>query len=235
MKNTHAFDWLGRGWGLFVLLVSCAGPATALQLPTETLRYTVNYTGNHAGELAVSFEQIDDQFVVTTTSYLSPLAKLFLSEQISKAYFQRVDNQLALLAGEDLNKETRSLIQGFEVNRDQQVIVFTSKDPTEVEHETVLEADNFPLILITSAVEQLTGQSVLTVSGKRARWYRYLRPERETLVINQRKFDVLKVKRQQHGNPDRTTTFWLDIEDDYLPVRIMTQKKGKKTILTRTD
>ncbi|NKB76924.1 MAG: DUF3108 domain-containing protein [Gammaproteobacteria bacterium] len=217
--------------GFLILLVNSA---LAIQINSQTLRYSVEYARQNAGELEVVIDNKDDQLSVTTISHLSLLAKMFLTAQTSTAFFSVQDGQFHLTNGADYLQKDGSLIRDFEVNKTAQSITLLGGETTTTEPDQLLDADSFPIGLMTSEIKMLAGKTVRVVSGKRTRLYRYRAPEEEELDTNSGKLNTWKITRERMDSPQNTVTFWLDQNNNHIPVKIITSKKGKETLLTLT-
>ena len=65
----------------------------------------------------------------------------------------------------------------------------------------------------------------LVADEKNVEVVRFVREGREQLSVPAGRYDTVRVRRV-HGNPKRTTTFWLAPALDYLPVRVMQNDNG---------
>ncbi|NKB64108.1 MAG: DUF3108 domain-containing protein [Gammaproteobacteria bacterium] len=209
--------------------------ALAFEIDSQTLRYSVEYAKQNAGELEVVIQHNTDQVSITTISHLSLLARMFLTAQTSTSVFNLNDGNVELEKGQDYLKKDGSLVHSFTIDQGTQTIKFLNGETVSMDPSHLLDADSFPIGLMSSEIEMLKGKIVRVVSGKRTRLYRYRAPQQETVDTRRGKAETWKVTRERLDNPESTVTFWLDRENGLLPIKIITSKKGRNTLLTLTQ
>ena len=218
---------LNCGVAAMLLMVS-VNTALAGSIKNQTLMYSVDYAGQNAGELEVIIETKGNQLSVTSHSHLSLLARMFLSAQTSKANFKIDGESLQLTDGADYQQKDQSLIRRFKIEGS--VITLDSGEQIAFQSSELLDTDIFPVALIASDLNTLPGRKVLVVSGKRVRADIYQAVVKEAITTPDGKMETSRVTRLKENTNDNFVTYWLD--KDQIPVKILSEKKGKKTILT---
>jgi len=202
----------------------------AVELDDQTLRYSVSYITQDAGELEIIISREGNQFKTTAISHLSPLAMMFLNGLTAETWFTIDGDLLRLERGHLLAHESTEVATSFEIDRDSGSVKFVpEKDADPVKESDVFESTTFPLVLVTSDIQAIEGQHIREISPKRVRTYVYLAPEQETLEMDGVNYDTWKVTRHKLGDPTRTVTIWLDRNTQQIPVRIITTKDKKDT------
>ena len=82
--------------------------------------------------------------------------------------------------------------------------------------------------------EGLEDELVYSVEGrdKRIRGYRFQSLESETMETKIGTRSVLKLVLERERRPDRTLTFWLSKDDQYLPLQIQEKRESRTTTVS---
>jgi hypothetical protein len=93
-------------------------------------------------------------------------------------------------------------------------------------------ATSFPIVLMTSVARDIGGKTIRETNPKKSRYYVYHAPVREPLELNGKNYKTWKITRNKRGQPDRTVTYWLNRRDQNVPLKIVSTKDGKSTVMT---
>ena len=214
---------------LFVAALLAVSKAMAIgPIENQTLIYSVDYAGQNAGELEVVIHTKGDQLSVTSHSHLSLLAKMFLSAQTTKADFSLGKGQPKLIRGADYQQKDQSLLRSFTINGT--IITLNNNEQIPFAPGELLDADAFPVALMGSDLSTLAGRKVLIISGKRVRVDIYQPISTEIITTPNGDVATSRVTRVRENANDSSVTYWLN--EHQVPVKILSEKKGKKTTLT---
>lgn len=224
-----------KSWIAACLFLFGAGPflysASAAEPKDQTLRYSVDYRGSDAGEIEVIVKRNDDGYQVTSISHLSLLASMFLQSHTIVSFFQRTDDGLVLQSGKEILTQTGETVRSFEVDAPAGNIRFSGGDPVSFDRSTHLDADSFPLGLVTSNAEALLGRRFLSVNPKRARLFEITDVKKDRVEVPAGAFEVWRIHSSVPGEPSRVFRLWLRVDGDQVPVRIETGREGKLTTM----
>lgn len=205
----------------------------AKDLTSQTLRYSVKYGKHNAGDLEIIIARNQQQIKTSVISHLSFLARMFISNLTVESWFNIEDEKVYLQSGKVLSRDNKVVKHSFIIDRKQGHI---KRQPEElvipINTEEIFESASFPITLITSDIESIQGQTVREISGHNIRDYVYLAPEQQTLQLGDRQYETWKVTRQRLDDTTRTVTLWLDKNNQQIPVKIITTKKNKDTVMT---
>lgn len=233
MKKTTYTKRIFYTYWLLTLFVSTFTSGLHAASPAEqTLRYAVDFMGQPAGEIEVVIKREGDEYLVTSISHPSLLAQMFLESYTLESRFSFDGEQLQLKSGKEILSETGEVQREFNVNHDNKVLSFSAGEPLNLPEGIRIEADSFPLLLMSSDLNTLAGQTYLSVSPKRARQYVYQEPEQESLSVPAGEFSTIKIVGVRSDSPDRKVNVWLNTGDDQIPVKITTSKDGRETTMT---
>lgn len=202
------------------------------QIATQRLVYNVDYAGQNAGDLEIRINKNNNILEIDSISHLSSLARLFLDSYTVKTRFEINANEIFLLSGETRHETDNEIQHGFTIHHQAKTVDFYSGDKIQFTHQDEFEADSFPLKLITSDLNSLQEKTVLAISGKRITPYTYTDIKTEEITINGKPFNTIRVTRTKVNDLERTVTFWLNLQNSNLPVKIESQNDGVKTVLT---
>ena len=204
---------------------------SALTIPDQTLRYSVTYSGQNAGELEISIRGDSRSYTVTSTSHLSNLAKLLLDAYTSETRFTWNGELLELNSSTERIQGNEGYERSYRINRHSLHVEYNDGKKVAIRPDDRFEAVSFPLILMHRSMDGIGGTRVREVSAKRVRDYTYGNPEEDSVEVPAGSFSTWKVTRQRVDRPDSSVTVWLNKYDVPIPVKIMTTKKGKNTVL----
>ncbi len=205
----------------------------AVDIKSQTLRYSIKYGKYNAGELEIVIERSQQQIKTTAISHLSIPARMFIADLTAENWFDIEREKAYLVSGHTLSRDRKTVERSFAIDRKQGLIKLQPGEQViPINIKKIFESTAFPITLITSDIESIQGQTVLEISPKRIREYVYLAPEQQTLTLNGRRFETWKVTRQKLGDATRTVTLWLDKNNQQIPVKIITTKKNKDTVMT---
>ncbi len=216
------------------LLLYCTSLSFAGIPDPRILRYSVNEGNMTIGELEVIMERHDRQVKATVTTDLQGLAKLLLGEYIAETRFHVRDGH-ALLDRGLLKTGKSDTGSGFRVDYDNKLVKLDSGDSYRFASGEMLDSTEFPVALITADLASVAGKIVWEVNARKARRYLYEAPQRTMLNLDGRLYNTWKVTRGKVGDMHRMVTFWLDADRQNIPLKIVTARKDRETVLTLLD
>ncbi len=215
-----------------VMLFAHSNTAQSIDITEQTLFYAVTYQKYKAGELEIIIERSEGQLKTTVTSHFSNLAKLFLSNSTIETWFNMMHGKISLQRGH-FSGNNKTGERSFVIDYQQPHIKLqpTGKQ-IPINTTDIFESAAFPMMLITSDIQSIAGQTVQETSSKGISEYVYLTPQQQTLELDGRQFETWKITRQKPTDLTRTVTVWLDQNNQQIPVKIASSRKGKETIIT---
>ena len=216
---------------LLIAAFIASSMASASSVVEQTRIYAVEYQGKDAGELEVIIRREGEGYLVRSISHLSALAQLFLKSHTIESRFELKNDQLRLVSGREILNESGKVKREFSIDHDNNTVTFSAGEPIKFPQGFRIDADSFPLGLMTSNPTTLTGESYLSISPKRARQYIYQSPVEEIVSVPAGDFTTTRVVGIRNDNPNRSVSFWLDKGNQQLPVKITNSKDGRETIL----
>ena len=201
----------------------------------QTHVYDVEYEGKDAGKLEVRIKRDGSEYIVRSISHLSVLAQLVLKSYTIESRFAIQKDGLRLISGREILNESGEVNREFSVNYDKNTIFFSKGEPLVFPENIRIDADSFPLALMTSDLNSLVGESYLSISPKRARQYVYQPPTKETVSVPAGEFSTTKIVGAREDDPNRTISIWLDQNRQQLPVKIVNSKGGRETVLVLVE
>ncbi len=214
---------------LYGTMLSLAGTSD-----TRILRYSVTEGNMTVGELEVILERGDGQIKATVITHLDGLAKLLLGEFTAEAWFH-LDGGHAILDRGLRRKGKDDPGSGFMVDYPNKTLKLDTGTSYPVLPGELLDSTEFPVALITADLASVAGKTVWEVNAQRARRYLYHAPKPEMLELDGRPYNTWKVTRNKLGDIHRTVTFWLDPARQNIPLKIVTIRKDRKTVLILLD
>ena len=137
-----------------------------------------------------------------------------------------------LQRGQILDHKNEGVTNSFTIDRDNSQIHYKTKDSQPSEPGIEFESTSFPLLLMNSKMRKIEGVTVMETNSKKSRYYTYIGPEKDTLELGGKSYDTWKITRYKRGDTKRTVTFWLAKQHHYVPLRIVSSKKGRDTVMT---
>ena len=97
----------------------------------------------------------------------------------------------------------------------------------------VVDNCNFPFAAAFSKGHELKGKTIYVVDGKskRIRGYTFRSLSDEVLDIKLGKLDTLKIVLERELRPDRTFTFWLAKEKQFMPIKMEEKRESRTTTM----
>ncbi len=215
-----------------VLFFSLVSSSHAVDLDSRTLRYSVVYSGHDAGELEVIIERTDNVIKTTAISHLSGFAQIFLSGQTVQTWFRIEGDNVLLDKGHILDHKSENITNSFTIDRDKRIIDYHTREDEPIQEGDMFAATSFPIILMTSVATEIGGKTIRETNPKKSRYYVFHEPVSEPLELNGKDYKTWKITRNKRGQPDRTVTYWLNRRDQKVPLKIVSTKDGKSTVMT---
>ncbi len=220
---------------IYLLLLLGWLPAQAANLENQTLRYSVQYRTQNAGELEIIISGEGDRIKTTVTSHLSAIAKIFIDDLTEETWFSIHGDGVRVERGHTLSHDMQTVKRGYFIDRQNNRIQYDDGESVAVESIAIFESAAFPLVLINSDIGAIEGQIIREISPKRVQRYIYLAPEQQTLPLHGKNHHTWKVTRHKSGDPSRTVTVWLDRKNRNTPLQIISTRKGKDTVMRLID
>ena len=202
-------------------------------LQSQTVRYAVDVAGHDAGELEVVIERDGNSIKTTSISHLSTIAKMFVSGQTVETWFTINGETVQVEKGQIVSHRNNEVTHAFVIDRQAGEIQFTPGESQPASDTELFESPSFPIVLMsTPKMKYVHRVPVREINPKKVRWYEYHRVESEMLELNGKTYKTWKITRNKRGEADRTQTFWLDRNNYRVPVKIVSVKNKKKTVMT---
>lgn len=204
--------------------------SAAVSLEPQTLRYSVTYNNQNAGELEVIISRDHSGYQITAISHLSMLAKMFLESTTVTSRFEAFNDTFRLVSGKEIADDTNEVRRGFTVDHTSSKINFTKSDPLSFDPAVRMDADAFPLLLVLENGQVDTGNQLLSVSPKRGRLYEYNNGVEESVSVPAGDFQTSLIIASRKDDSGKSIRYWLR-RNDRIPVKITTGKPGNETTL----
>ena len=202
-------------------------------LQSQTVRYAVDVAGHDAGELEVVIERDGNSIKTTSISHLSTIAKMFVSGQTVETWFTINGETVQVEKGQIVSHRNNEVTHAFVIDRQAGEIQFAPGGPQPASDTELFESTSFPIVLMsTPKMKYVHRVPIREINPKKVRWYEYHRVESEMLKLNGKTYKTWKITRNKRGEADRTQTFWLDRNNYRVPVKIVSVKNKKKTVMT---
>ncbi len=208
--------------------------AIAIELKSQTLRYSVDYRGTDAGALNIEVIRNGDNYTIKAVSDLSLVAQLFLKSYTIETQFSSVNSNVSLLSGKESLNQSGETIREFMINQEAREVEYKDADNVKFDAATRVDADAFPLGMILSKTDELIGKPFLSVSPKRARLFVVKEAAQEEVTVPAGTFNTTLIKSVRPDDKNRFVQIWLKSGDNPVPVKIVSGKPGKVTTLTLT-
>lgn len=201
-------------------------------LEREVFTYTVTYGNNTPiGELEVNVSsQGNAVLVISSLKISNALARLFLDEYIIRNRFHMDHGQLVLVSGEASNLGSSEIVSSYVIDREKGVIQYPGQESITIPADVKFDTLDFPIVMSTADPESLAGTSVLIVGHTKASLYHYEAPQEETITLQGKQYDALKVTRNKSGESGRQVSVWLTNDAKRIPLRIVSSKRGMDSI-----
>lgn len=206
-----------------VLPVMASGPAE------QKLHYHVEYHGNDAGEIDIHLRRDGEEHLLTTVYRPNLLASLIVKGYTIESRFRFRDGTAHLQSGRELRTRSDEVVRSFRVDHATRRILFSDGDPVSFDTVTGLDTEPFPLALMTSGVP--SGGRFLSVNPKRARLFETAGTAEEAVTVPAGTFATLRHDHIATGDPGRIFRVWMRQGENPVPVRIVTGREGKLTVM----
>ena len=127
----------------------------------------------------------------------------------------------------------KSKSSDYQVNFDwqNQKLSFNDEDALDMPQGYVVDICSLWFAMAIMRGEGLKDELLYSIDGKnkRIRGFRFRSLEDDTIETKIGTKEVLKLVLERDFRPDRTTTFWLSKEDQYLPLRAQEKRKSRTT------
>ena len=214
---------------LALVAVAPVSPVTAGGPAEQKLHYHVEYHGNDAGKIEIHIRRDGEEHLLTTVYRPNLLAGLVVKGYTVESRFRFRDGAAHLQSGRELRTRSDEVVRSFQVDHATRRILFSAGDPASFDKDTRLDTEPFPLGLMTSGTA--AGGRFLSVNPKRARLFEAAGTAEEVVTVPAGKFATLRRDHTAKGDPDRIFRVWMRQGENPVPVRIVTGRKGKLTVM----
>ncbi|MEE9448288.1 MAG: DUF3108 domain-containing protein [Arenicellales bacterium] len=200
-------------------------------IPSYTLRYAVTYKGNSIGELGISLQKskhkTGQNVIVRGETFPNALANLFGDGKVIETIeYIELNDKLVLKRVTEKKGKKNPAIKKLNVDHQQQKIV-THTDQFAISKHEQIDAYTFPLLSILGLNDSSQGSEEKLVSATKVRHYTYHPETKETITTGAGTFKTFKKSRTRKGDT-KVVTIWLTESEPRMPVKIETERKGKK-------
>lgn len=227
-----------RALELSALLIMACGSfnSYAADLDPVMLEYTVKLEGIiadvTAGKIQTSLTRNTDTYSVTTLTKAQGMAATFLGTNIQENCEFNIIEQRAVpnsYAGGTIKE------QNYAVSYDWQNRKINFGDNESLDMPQGYVIDNCAMPFAFSILQGLKpgDETIYVVDGKkrRIRGYKVRSTEQEEIKTPIGKLQTTKMVLEREFNPERTFTFWLSNENQYLPVKMEEKRKSRTTTM----
>lgn len=226
----HNLRALGAALLFCSLCLPSVGFAYSIEdIPSYTLRYSVEYRGSSIGELEIQIKKLKGDVIVRGETFPNALASLFGDGKVIETikYTQQGDKllltQLTQRKGQS-NPKTSELVVDRKKN-----ILTTQEKQFIIAKDDQIDAYTFPLLSILGLSDSTSGSEEKLVSAENVRLYRNHDPSHETVTTDAGTFKTLKTSKTRVDKP-KTIALWLTETQPFMPVQIQVDKKGKPEV-----
>lgn len=242
-KNTNAMQinflvnssFITRTIGLLILLSISSFSSYAANLTPVELEYTVKLEGViadvTAGTIQTKLDRGGNGYSVSTLTKAQGLAATFLGTNIQESCDFKIEQLRAVPTG---YAGGTIASQNYEVSYDWSNRKINFGDES-LDMPQGYVIDNCAMPFAISILKGLApgDESIYVVDGKkrRIRGYMVRATEQEKIKTPIGEFQTTKMVLQREFNPERTFTFWLSNENEYLPVKMQEKRKSRTTTM----
>ena len=221
-----------------ILMLGIGQPVTgySAEITPVTLEYRVKLEGIiadvTAGKIQTKIDRTENGYSVSTLTKAQGMAATFLGTNIQESCEFKVDQDRAVptsYAGGTINT------QNYKVSYDwsNRKINFDDNESLDMPQGYVI--DNCAMPFAISILKGLApgDEAIYVVDGKkrRIRGYTVQATEQEKIETPIGEFQTTKMVLQREFRPERTFTFWLSNDDQYLPVKMQEKRKSRTTTM----
>ena len=216
------------------------GRTEAQELEPVSIAYTVSlvsekYGNATLGKAQTTLSKTTHGYSVFQATKAQGMAAILLGSNIQESCDFVIDEGRAVstnYAGGSSN------LNHYQANFDWQgrKIKFSDGESLDMPPGYVVNTCNFPFAAALLKHKGLSDETVYVVDGKkkRIRGYRLKSTSEEMLSTKFGAIDTLKVVLERELKPDRTFTFWLSLENSYVPLK-MEDQSNKRTLTLMVD
>ena len=175
----------------------------------------------------------DDAYSVHSRTKTQGLASILLGSNIEETCDFTTD-QSQVISKKYNSGESNNGNYDFSVKFDWEERKINFDDTTlDMPQGYIVDNCNFPFAAAFSKGHQLKDKLIYVVDGKskRIRGYKFNSLSDETLYTKLGKLDTLKVVLERELRPDRTFTFWLAKEKQFMPVKMEEKRESRTTTM----
>lgn len=175
----------------------------------------------------------NNQYSVHSKTKTQGLAAILLGSNIEETCdFKTNNNQV--ISQQYNSGQSKNGNYDFEVQFDWEQRKINFKDTTlDMPQGYVVDNCNFPFAAAFSKGDELKDKIIYVVDGKskRIRGYKFSSLSDEILETQLGKLNTLKVVLERELRPDRTFTFWLAKEKQFMPVKMEEKRESRTTTM----
>ena len=201
-------------------------------LEHKVFTYAITYgSDTPIGELQVNVSSEGDTVLVVSNLRISnALARLFVDEYIIRNRFHVDRGQLLLVSGEAGRPGSSEIISSYVIDRERGIIQYSDQEAISVSVDVGFDTLDFPIVMSTTDTASLAGTEVLIMGHNKSSLYQYESPQEETITMQGKQYDALKVTRKKSGEAGRLVSVWLTRDTRRIPLRIVSSKRGMDTV-----
>lgn len=211
---------------------ACAGAAQSIA--PQSLHYAASYRGIHAGRVVIRIEHDARGYFIVSSVKPSLFASMFAKAHVTETRFVNDGARIVLDSGNEKLTGENHYAHSFRIDRELLRVEFAHGEHAEIFSHDQFEAAAFPLLLMLRPHDSIAGARVREVSARRLRDYIYDAPQAETTRVPAGEFAAWKITRRRAGSPSNRVTIWLHRSDNPVPLKIVVDKRGKRSLLQLT-
>lgn len=219
-------------------IIALAGLSTtsfaykAQDIPSYTLRYTVEFRGSSIGELEISIKTSGDDVIVRGETFPNALANLFGDGKVIETIkYTEYGDKLVLTTLTEKKGQSNPQTKQLHVDHQKNTLL-AHKNIIKISPEDQIDAYTFPLLSILGLTDSSSGSEEKLVTAEKVREYRYHPPTHETITTDAGTFKTLK-KSKTRVNKPKTIALWLTESAPIMPVQIQIDRDGKREVSIR--
>ncbi len=208
--------------------VTCVAQVT---LPKSlVLEYEFTLASIPLGKVEKRLRFMDDTYIADSVIKPNSAARLLYSGEVDeKSVFKVQDNKMISLSFHAVRKNHKPYDRKAVFNHQNNTVVYSGGE-TETLRKNTYDLGSFPFAFLLEDLGSIENKVYQINTGKGYRAYEVLKPERQKISTPAGDFDSTKITLKRQGKDNRFYYVWL-ADDTHYPVKIVRNKKGKKSTL----
>ena len=223
--------------GFLLIIGACYSlNSHAVEITPVELEYTVKLEGViadvTAGKIQTKLERNANGYSVSTLTKAQGLAATFLGTNIQENCDFKIEQARAVptsYAGGTIKSENYKVSYDWQNRK----INFSDDESLDMPQGYVIDNCAMPFALTILKGIAPGNEAIYVVDGKkrRIRGYKVQATEQETIKTAIGELQTTKMVLEREFRPERTFTFWLSNENEYLPVKMQEKRKSRTTTM----